>query len=119
LSKFGTAFMNRLECAQMESKLLKKLTIIDTPGVLAGAKQETNRNYEFTKVGRCLRACVWVYTGGWCECHRRVGRCVALRVRACVVSTGGLCGCHSCHTAVGVGCLQVGDCEARQAGRPR
>lgn len=50
LSKFGSGFLNRLECAQMDSKLLQKLTIIDTPGVLAGAKQETNRNYEFTKV---------------------------------------------------------------------
>mmetsp|Transcript_32686 Transcript_32686/g.47978 ORF Transcript_32686/g.47978 Transcript_32686/m.47978 type:complete len:579 (+) Transcript_32686:100-1836(+) len=50
LSKFGSGFLNRLECAQMESKLLQKLTIIDTPGVLAGAKQENNRNYEFTKV---------------------------------------------------------------------
>jgi GTPase SAR1 family protein len=50
LAKFGSGFLNRLECAQMESKLLQKLTIIDTPGVLAGAKQETNRNYDFTKV---------------------------------------------------------------------
>lgn len=50
LQKFGGGFLNRLECAQMESKLLQKLTLIDTPGVLAGAKQENNRNYEFTKV---------------------------------------------------------------------
>lgn len=50
LAKFGTGFLNRLECAQLESKLLRKLTLIDTPGVLAGAKQENNRNYNFTKV---------------------------------------------------------------------
>ena len=50
LSKFGSGFLNRLEGSQLQSKLLEKLTLIDTPGVLAGAKQETNRNYDFTKV---------------------------------------------------------------------
>ena len=31
LTKFGSAFLNKLECAQMKSKLLEKLTIVDTP----------------------------------------------------------------------------------------
>lgn len=50
LTKFGSAFLNKLECAQMKSKLLEKLTIVDTPGVLAGEKQRMGRSYDYTSV---------------------------------------------------------------------
>ena len=34
----------------MKSKLLEKLTIVDTPGVLAGEKQRMGRAYDYTAV---------------------------------------------------------------------
>ena len=50
LTKFGSAFLNKLECAQMKSKLLEKLTIVDTPGVLAGEIQRMGRSNDYTSV---------------------------------------------------------------------
>ena len=50
LTKFGSGFLTRLECASMQSQLLSKLTIIDTPGVLAGEKQSMGRSYDFEQV---------------------------------------------------------------------
>jgi hypothetical protein len=34
----------------MDSPLLKGLGLIDTPGVLAGQKQKTDRGYDYTAV---------------------------------------------------------------------
>lgn len=50
LAKFGNAFLNRFECAQVPCPLTKKLTLVDSPGVLAGDKQRLNRGYNFTDV---------------------------------------------------------------------
>ncbi|MCL4123290.1 UNVERIFIED_CONTAM: hypothetical protein GTU68_062252, partial [Idotea baltica] len=50
LSKFGNAFLNRLQCSQLNSKVLKGISIIDTPGILSGEKQRTDRGYDFTGV---------------------------------------------------------------------
>eukprot|EP00938_MAST-03A_sp_MAST-3A-sp1_P005548 g5548.t1 len=50
LAKFGNAFLNRFECAQVPCPLTKKITLVDSPGVLAGDKQRLNRGYNFTKV---------------------------------------------------------------------
>ena len=50
LTKFGSAFLQKLDSAQMKSKLLEKLTIVDTPGVLAGEKQRMGRSYDYTSV---------------------------------------------------------------------
>lgn len=50
LSKFGNAFLNRFQCAQMSNTVLKGLTIIDTPGILSGEKQWVGRGYDFTGV---------------------------------------------------------------------
>ena len=50
LTKFGGGFLTRLECASMQSNLLAKITIVDTPGVLAGEKQSMGRSYDFEAV---------------------------------------------------------------------
>ena len=47
LSKFGNAFLNRFMCSNVNSEVLKGFSIIDTPGVLSGEKQRTNRGYDF------------------------------------------------------------------------
>ncbi|KAF4524133.1 hypothetical protein B566_EDAN012136 [Ephemera danica] len=50
LSKFGNAFLNRFQCSQLDSPVLKGLSIVDTPGILSGEKQRTDRGYDFTGV---------------------------------------------------------------------
>ncbi|GJN26095.1 hypothetical protein PR202_gb13998 [Eleusine coracana subsp. coracana] len=50
LSCFGTAFLSKFECSQMPHPLLEHVTFVDTPGVLSGEKQRTQRSYDFTGV---------------------------------------------------------------------
>lgn len=50
LDKFGVSFLSRFEGSQMPSSVLRSVTLVDTPGVLSGEKQRTNRGYDFTKV---------------------------------------------------------------------
>jgi len=50
LSKFGNAFLNRFQCSNTTSDVLKSITIVDTPGILSGEKQRTSRGYDFTGV---------------------------------------------------------------------
>lgn len=50
LTTFGTAFLSKFECSQMPHTLLEHITFVDTPGVLSGEKQRTQRAYDFTGV---------------------------------------------------------------------
>ncbi|KAG0212536.1 hypothetical protein BGX28_006135 [Mortierella sp. GBA30] len=49
LNKFGQAFLTRFQVSQCPSPLLENMTLIDTPGILAGTKQRVDRGYDFTK----------------------------------------------------------------------
>lgn len=50
LTSFGGAFLSKFECSQMPHPLLDQITFVDTPGVLSGEKQRTQRSYDFTGV---------------------------------------------------------------------
>ncbi|XP_011097835.1 EH domain-containing protein 1 [Sesamum indicum] len=50
LTTFGTAFLSKFECSQLPHPLLENITFVDTPGVLSGEKQRTQRSYDFTGV---------------------------------------------------------------------
>lgn len=50
LSKFGNAFLNRLQCSLVNSPVLNNISIVDTPGILSGEKQRVDRGYDFTGV---------------------------------------------------------------------
>ncbi|KAJ4778728.1 hypothetical protein LUZ62_062985 [Rhynchospora pubera] len=50
LTAFGSSFLSKFECAQMHHPLLEHISFVDTPGVLSGEKQRTQRSYDFTGV---------------------------------------------------------------------
>ncbi|CAG2121133.1 unnamed protein product, partial [Medioppia subpectinata] len=50
LAKFGNPFLNRLQISETNSEVLESLSFIDTPGILSGEKQRTDRGYDFTGV---------------------------------------------------------------------
>lgn len=52
LSQFGSAFLNHFVGSSSSSPLLKRITFIDTPGVLSGEKQRINRTYDFGRVAK-------------------------------------------------------------------
>ena len=50
LQRFGSAFLSKFEVAQLPHPLLEHISFVDTPGVLSGEKQRTQRSYNFTGV---------------------------------------------------------------------
>ena len=46
LASFGNNFLSKFEGAEVSASILKNITIIDTPGVLAGEKQRLGRDYD-------------------------------------------------------------------------
>lgn len=52
LSQFGSAFLNHFVGSSSASSLLKRITFIDTPGVLSGEKQRIKRPYDFAQVAK-------------------------------------------------------------------
>jgi len=50
LNRFGSSFLSKFEVAELDSPILRKMTIVDTPGVLAGAKQRIGRSYDFPTI---------------------------------------------------------------------
>ncbi|KAI3764246.1 hypothetical protein L2E82_14252 [Cichorium intybus] len=50
LATFGGAFLSKFESSQMAHPLLEHMTFVDTPGVLSGEKQHTQRSYDFAGV---------------------------------------------------------------------
>jgi len=50
LQQFGGTFLTRFEASHTPATVLKHVTLLDTPGVLAGEKQLVNRGYDFTGV---------------------------------------------------------------------
>ncbi|KAL3796065.1 hypothetical protein ACHAW5_007848 [Stephanodiscus triporus] len=52
LSQFGSAFLNHFVGSSSGAPLLRRITFIDTPGVLSGEKQRINRTYDFGQVAK-------------------------------------------------------------------
>ncbi|KAI8361767.1 P-loop containing nucleoside triphosphate hydrolase protein [Blakeslea trispora] len=50
LNHFGQAFLSRFQVSETPSPVLENMSIIDTPGILAGDKQRIERGYDFTQV---------------------------------------------------------------------
>ncbi len=50
LSSFGNNFLCKFEGVEVAASVLKNITIVDTPGVLAGEKQRIGRDYDFAEI---------------------------------------------------------------------
>ena len=50
LQQFGNNFLSRFRCVEMQSRILKGVTLVDTPGVLSGEKQRIERKYDMNRV---------------------------------------------------------------------
>lgn len=52
LASFGSSFLSKFEGVELAAPILRNITIIDTPGVLAGEKQRIGRDYDYAEVIR-------------------------------------------------------------------
>ncbi len=50
LASFGNNFLSKFDGIEISSSILRNITLIDTPGVLAGEKQRLGRDYDFSEV---------------------------------------------------------------------
>jgi EH domain-containing protein 1 len=50
LASFGNNFLSKFEGVEVDADILRNITIIDSPGVLAGEKQRLGRDYNFSEV---------------------------------------------------------------------
>ena len=50
LASYGNNFLSKFEGAEVNAGILRNITIVDTPGVLAGEKQRLGRDYDFSEV---------------------------------------------------------------------
>lgn len=50
LASYGNNFLTKFEGVEMTANILRDITIVDTPGVLAGEKQRLGRDYDFSEV---------------------------------------------------------------------
>jgi EH domain-containing protein 1 len=52
LASYGNNFLTKFEGAEVCAPILNDITLVDTPGVLAGEKQRIGRDYDFSEVVR-------------------------------------------------------------------
>lgn len=50
LASFGNNFLSKFDGIEVSSSILRNITLVDTPGVLAGEKQRLGRDYDFSEV---------------------------------------------------------------------
>jgi len=50
LARFGNSFLNRFQLTRQKNPLLSEITLIDSPGILAGEKQNCDRGYNYVEV---------------------------------------------------------------------
>lgn len=57
LASFGNSFLTKFEGVEVSSSILRNITIIDTPGVLAGEKQRIGRDYDYAGDASSIISC--------------------------------------------------------------
>lgn len=50
LRHYGTGYLDKLEAASVPAPILRRITLVDSPGVQAGEKQKGGRGYDFLEV---------------------------------------------------------------------
>ena len=50
LRHYGTHYLDKLEAASVPAPILRRITLVDSPGVQAGEKQKGGRGYDFLEV---------------------------------------------------------------------
>eukprot|EP00238_Polyblepharides_amylifera_P002779 CAMPEP_0196580854 /NCGR_PEP_ID=MMETSP1081-20130531/31051_1 /TAXON_ID=36882 /ORGANISM="Pyramimonas amylifera, Strain CCMP720" /LENGTH=555 /DNA_ID=CAMNT_0041900865 /DNA_START=55 /DNA_END=1722 /DNA_ORIENTATION=- len=50
LKCFGDGFLTKFQVSETDAKVLRSVTLVDTPGILAGEKQTLGRQYDYVKV---------------------------------------------------------------------